>query len=222
MKRLLILTVGVALVAAACGTSASDAVDTSPVSGKGASAAAPATQSRLTYRDVTIPAGTSLALALTQSVASDTSAVEDAVNAELTRPVTIDGREVLPAGSRLLGVVTHVDDSGRVKGRAMIAFRFTSLRSGDTQYDVETEPQSYLAAATKGEDATKIGIGAGAGAIIGGIVGGKEGAAKGAAIGGGAGTGVVLATKGREVRLESGANVTTHLTAPLTVRVRRG
>jgi len=182
---------------------------------------APATPPRSAYRDVTIPAGTSLALALTQSVASDTSAVEDTVTAELTGPVTIDGREVLPAGARLLGIVTQVDDSGRVKGRAMIAFRFTSLRSGDAQYDVETEPQSYLAPATKGEDATKIGIGAGAGAIIGGIVGGKEGAAKGAAIGGGAGTGVVLATKGREVRLASGTTVTTRLTAPLTVRVRR-
>jgi hypothetical protein len=32
----------------------------------------------------------------------------------------------------------------------------------------------------------------------------------------------VLATKGREVRLGPGTNVTTHLTAPLTVRVGRG
>ena len=78
---------------------------------------------------------------------------------------------------------------------------------------------SRTAAATKGEDATKIGIGAGAGAVIGGPLGGKDGAAKGAAVGGGAGTGVVLATKGREVRLGPGADVTTLLTAPLTVRV---
>ena len=54
----------------------------------------------------------------------------------------------------------------------MIAFRFTSLRTGDARYDIEAESLSRLAAATKGEDATKIGIGAGAGAIIGGIVGG--------------------------------------------------
>ena len=49
---------------------------------------------------------------------------------------------------------------------------------------------------------------------------GKDGAAKGAAIGGGAGTGVVLATKGKEMRLAPGADVTSQLTAPLTVRVR--
>ena len=90
----------------------------------------PAAAAGPVYRDVTIPAGTTLPLALTSSVASDTSAVEDAVTAELTHAITIDGRDVLPAGARLTGDVTEVDDSGRVKGRAMIAFRFTSLRTG--------------------------------------------------------------------------------------------
>jgi hypothetical protein len=132
----------------------------------------------------------------------------------------IDGREVLPAGTRVTGVVTAVDDSDRVKGRASIAFRFTSLRTGGDQYDVDATPVSHLARATKSEDAVKIGIGAGAGAVIGGILGGKDGAAKGAAVGGGAGTGVVLATKGREVRLGPGSDVTTRLEAPLTIRVR--
>ena len=143
------------------------------------------------------------------------------MTAELTRAVSIDGREVLPAGTKLAGNVTEVDDSGRVKGRAMIAFRFTSLRTGDEQYDVQTAALSHVAPATKGEDATKIGVGAGAGAVIGGILGGKKGAAEGAAVGGGAGTAVVLATKGPEVRLGPGADVSTQLTAPLTVRVSR-
>ncbi len=220
MKRLLIPTLGVALAVAACGTTASDATDASLKSGK--SAVAPATASpRPVYLEMTIPVGTTLPLALTSAVASDTSAVEDAVTAELTRPIAIDGREVLPAGTRVTGAVSQVDGSGRVKGRAMIAFRFTSLRTGDTQYDVQTAASSHLAPATKKEDATKVGIGAGAGAVIGGIIGGKKGAAKGAAVGGGAGAGVVLATKGQEVRLGPGADVTTQLTAPLTVRVRK-
>lgn len=206
-----------ALTAAACGTTASDAVDTPLVSG---SSVPVNVATRSSYTEVTIPAGTSLPLALTGNVASDTSAVEDAVSAELTRPVTVDGREVLPAGTRLTGVVTAVDDSNRVKGRASIAFRFTSLRTAGDQYDLRAAPITHVAPATKGEDAVKIGIGAGAGAVIGGILGGKDGAAKGAAVGGGAGTGVVLATKGQEVRLGPGANVTTLLEAPLTVRVR--
>jgi hypothetical protein len=87
-------------------------------------------------------------------------------------------------------------------------------------YDVQTSTLTHVAPATKGEDAAKIGVGAGAGAIIGGILGGGDGAAKAAVIGGGAGTGVVLATKGKEMRLAPGADVTSQLTAPLTVRVR--
>jgi len=221
MKPLLILTLGTALAAGACTTTASDSATTSLGSANGAAARTPAAAVRPASRDVTIPAGTTLPLALTSSVASDSSAVEDAVTAELTRTIRIDDRDVLPVGTVLSGIVTEVDGSGRVKGRAMIAFRFTSLRAGNTKYDIEAASLSRLAPATKGEDATKIGIGAGAGAAIGGILGGKDGAAKGAAIGGGAGTGVVLATKGQEVRLGPGTDVTTRLTAPVTVRVSR-
>jgi hypothetical protein len=41
---------------------------------------------------------------------------------------------------------------------------FTSVNIGGTRYDMKAEPVSQLADATKGEDATKIGVGAGAGA----------------------------------------------------------
>jgi outer membrane lipoprotein SlyB len=88
------------------------------------------------------------------------------------------------------------------------------------EYDVRTEAVERVAAATKGEDATKIGIGAGAGAALGAILGGGSGAAKGAAIGAAAGTGAVLATHGEEVRLDPGEAVDTRLTAPLSIRVR--
>lgn len=214
-RFLLVPTLGAALTAGACGTTASDRVDAPLASENGSPPRA-----ALRSRNVTIPSGTSLPLALTNALASDTSSVEDAVSAELTRSVTVDGRDVLPAGTLVTGIVTGVDDSNRVKGRAAIAFRFTSLRTGGERYDVDSTPVSHVAPATKGEDAAKIGIGAGAGAVIGGILGGKDGAAKGAAIGGGAGTGVVLATKGREVRLGPGTDVTTRLEAPLTIRVR--
>ncbi len=74
--------------------------------------------------------------------------------------------------------------------------------------------------ATKGEDATKVGAGAGIGAVIGGMLGGGDGAAKGAAIGGAAGTGTVLATRGREVALASGTDVNATLASEIEVRAR--
>jgi hypothetical protein len=85
--------------------------------------------------------------------------------------------------------------------------------------DVRTSVVSRTAPATKRQDAAKIGIGAGAGAVIGGIVGGGDGAAQGAAIGGAGGTGVVLATRGKEVRLPAGTRVSVTLLSPLTIRV---
>jgi hypothetical protein len=221
VNRLLIVTLSAALAATACGTSASDSDTTlDPEVGGPARTGSSASRTTPTYREVTIPSGTTLPLTLLTPVTSDSSRVEDAVNAELTDAVAVDGREALPAGTKVTGVVTTADGAGRVKGRALVALHFTSLNTAGERYEMSTEQVSRQAPATKGEDAVKIGIGAGAGAAIGAILGGKEGAAEGAAVGGGAGTGVVLATKGKEVRLGSGADVTTQLTAPLRVRVR--
>jgi hypothetical protein len=171
------------------------------------------------YREVVIPAGSVLPLRLASSVASDSSQVEDAVRATVREDVPLEGGSVLPAGAEVVGRVTDVERSGRVKGRARVAVRFTMLQYEGDEYDVRTEAVERVAAATKSEDATKVGIGAGAGAALGAILGGGSGAAKGAAIGAAAGTGAVLATRGEEVRLEAGEAVDTRLTAPLSVRV---
>jgi hypothetical protein len=120
----------------------------------------------------------------------------------------------------LQGVVTGVERPGRVKGRAKISYSFNRLVADDEAYTVRTAPIGHEGEATKSEDATKIGVGAGAGAVIGGILGGGDGAAKGAAIGGAAGTGTVLATRGKDLKLAPGTNIATTLTAPLTVRVK--
>ena len=183
-------------------------------------APAPAAPAAPAFREVTLPAGTTLSLRLRSAVASDTSNVEDVVRAELREAVSGGGATVLPAGTEFVGTVTSVERSGRVKGVARIAYRFDSLTLAGTRYDVGAAPLVHEAEPTKREDATKVAIGAGAGAAIGAILGGGSGAAKGAAIGAAGGTGVVLATRGDEVRLESGANVTTTLSAPLTIRVR--
>ena len=207
---------------AACGSSTTDnaAVGTTTEEGTSTSAAAEEKLGLPTFREVTIPSGTSLRLELKSAVSSDASQVEDTVRASLRQAVAVDGKPVLPTGTELVGTVTDVARSGRVKGRARVAYRFSSLRHDSERYDIATAPISHQARATKGKDATKIGIGAGVGAAVGGLLGGGGGAAKGAAIGGAAGTGAVLATRGEEVRLGPGADVNTRLTAPLTVRVK--
>ena len=174
------------------------------------------------YREITLPAGTVLPVELATAVASDTSHVEDAVRGTLRRAVTVGGVQALPAGTAVTGVVTAAERSARVKGRARVAFRFTAIDPpGDAErMAMRTDTVSRMAAATKKQDALKIGGGAAGGAIVGGILGGGDGAAKGAAIGGAAGTGVVLSTRGKEIRLAPGTPVSVRLAAPLTVRVR--
>jgi hypothetical protein len=180
---------------------------------RGAGARAPA------MREVTLPAGTAMALTLDTAVASDTSRVEDTVRARLRQPVTLGSTAVLPAGTLFVGSVTEATRSGRVKGRARIAFRFHTMELDGERYTVRTALVAREAEGTKKEDAKKIGIGAGIGAVVGGIVGRGKGAAVGAGVGGGAGTGAVLATRGDEVGLQAGTAIRTSLAAALNVRI---
>src|SRR5687767_15733048 len=149
-----------AVACAACGgtenASSTEADESAAAAGEEARAPGKAVP---VYREVTLPAGTTLRLDLASSIASDSSKIEDAVRATVREALVIDGQTVIPTGAEVAGVVTDVADSGRVKGRARIAYRFNSLTVGDEQYDIATAPTSHLAPATKGEDATKIGIG---------------------------------------------------------------
>ncbi len=174
------------------------------------------------YSEVTVPAGTMLSLMLDSTLASDVSEVEDPVRARLARPVMVDGMPAIPQGSRVLGTVTTVDASGKVKGRARLAFRFDQLDVDGDRYEIRSDTVSYTADSTRTEDAGKVGIGAAAAAIIGGLFGGKGGAGRGAAIGGGAGTALVLTTAGEEVRLPPGTPVEARLAQPLVLLIPKG
>ena len=157
---------------------------------------------------------------MTSTISSASAQVEAPVSAKLQNAISVNGDTVIPAGAVLRGTVTDVERSGRVKGRAHVAFAFNEVAMNSGREDLRTNPLTFEAEQTKGEDATKVGVGAVGGAILGGILGGKKGAAKGAAGGAAAGTGVVLATRGEEVTVSEGTNVTATLAQPMTVRVR--
>jgi hypothetical protein len=181
---------------------------------------APPAPARPRFKEVTVPANTALALELTTPLSSETSTVEMPVTARLRQAVVVDGDTAIPAGSTFHGNVTEVERAGRVRGRSHLSIRFTEVQMpGGARENVRTNPINFEGEATKGEDATKVGVGAGVGAAIGGLLGGGSGAAKGAAIGGAAGAGTVLATRGREVEIASGTNVDATLASPLDVQI---
>ena len=163
--------------------------------------------------------GTELPLELLTALSSETAAVETEVRARLKQAVVVDGETVIPNGATLIGF----GHRGRAFGpRAGPRAPGAAVHGGDLLRrapPLDTAPLSFEAEATKKQDATKVGAGAGIGAVIGGILGGGKGAAKGAAIGGAAGGGAVLATRGKEMELASGTNLTAVLASPLTMRI---
>ncbi len=172
------------------------------------------------FREYTVPEGTAISVRLEAPISSATSHIEDPVEGELTEPVTVDGAVVLPAGSAVRGVVAGAQPSGKVKGLARLAVAFgTIAAAGRSDRYAITAHWAREAQSTKGEDAKKIGIGAGAGAAIGAIVGGGKGAAIGSAIGGGAGTAAVVSTSGKEVTLDRGDVLLVTLAKDVDVKV---
>jgi len=230
MSRIVCILASVALAAAGCARDvladsvgsqapAANAPRAAATVGSGAAAAeAPAVRADPEYREVVIPAGTKLGVRLNTPVGSATSHVEQPVDATLISALRLHGTEVLPAGSHVKGIVTAAQPSGKVKGRAHVAMRFTTLTAHDESYRIAAN-LSRLAPATKKEDAEKIALPAAGGAAVGALVGGKEGAAIGAAAGGGAGTAVVLATPGKEVSLPKGSVLALRLQNAVRVKV---
>lgn len=200
---------------------ASRPVESAPTASSAATAAAPraAEPPKPVYRDVTAPVGTALSLSLITPLSTETAKVETPVTARLRQPIVVDGFTVVPAGATLHGDVIDVERAGRVRGRSRLVIRFAEVMVNGQRDPFRTNALTFEGEATKGEDAAKVGGGAGIGAVIGGIVGGASGAAKGAAIGGAAGAGTVLATRGRDVELAEGTELNTALASSYSVRV---
>lgn len=166
---------------------------------------------------VVIRAGTVLSATIDQTVSSKTSNTGDHFEASLAEPLTIDGQEVLPTGTKLTGVVTDSKSAGRFKGNARLGLALDSITVGDETYQLQT---SIVGQSSKGRGKrTGVGAGGGAafGAIVGAIAGGGKGAAIGALAGGGAGSAGAVFTGKRDIRIPAETRLDFKLTQPLTV-----
>ena len=170
----------------------------------------------------TIPADSVLGLELEQTVSSETAKPEDRVDARVTRDVKVDGTTVIPAGSRVRGAVTRVENGGRFKDRGRIEIRFHTLvlADGDTQ-SIATDSLFREGDDVARKSSARIGASAAGGAIIGAIFGGQKGAAIGAAAGAGAGSAVTASQNPSEARFRAGSVVTVRLTAPVSITVQQ-
>ena len=139
----------------------------------------------------------------------------DVFSAILEEPIAVEDWVVAAAGARIDGRIVEADKGGRVKGKANLSIELTSLTVNDgRKVEIVTSPVTAEAAANKGKDAARVGIGAGAGAAVGAIAGGGQGAAVGALIGAGAGT----AMRGEGAEIPAETVVTFELRSPVTIQ----
>jgi hypothetical protein len=174
----------------------------------------PSTTSRTAEAGV-IPYGTELDVRLDQALNSDTAQVEDRFEATTVVDLRENGRVLIPAGSRVRGVVTAVRNAGRVERKGELQLSFDQITVNGRSYPLRATVTEALEAGGYREDAEKIGAGAAVGAILGGILGGVKGAITGILIGGG---GVVAATEGEDVNLPQGSILRVRLDQDLDVR----
>jgi tRNA A-37 threonylcarbamoyl transferase component Bud32 len=167
---------------------------------------------------VTVPEGSTFSVRLETPLSSETARAGDRFTAASTAPIAVEGVEVVPAGSQVVGHVAHAAPSGKVSGRGELTLEFDRIVTPDGgEFPIEAAPQHRRARATVKKDAAKVGGAAGVGVIVGGILGGRKGAAIGGAAGGAAGAGAVLATKGEEAVFGAGSPLEVRLRAPFSV-----
>ena len=171
------------------------------------------------FRDVTVPAGTTLPIRITQTLDSATTQQGDSFSGTVATDIIIDGLVVIPQGATVSGRVDAVQEAAHFKGNSLLTIELTGSIAAVKACPVTTEPYSVAGKGRGKNTAEKVGGGAAVGAILGGIFGGGKGAAIGAAAGGGLGAGANAVTRGEQVQIPSESLIRFHLTNALALRV---
>src|SRR5580658_1721877 len=190
-----------------------------------AAASVPATPASASSKPATInvPGGTHIPLVLHNAVSTRSARPGDPVYFETLFPVLIDGRVVIPAGSYMSGEVTESKRAGRVKGRAELGIKLTTMILPNAyMVDLNATPSSagtgggetvdqegkVKGDSDKASDAGTVIKTTAAGAGVGGVAAQSgRGAAIGAGIGAAVGLGAILLSRGPDAELPRGSTV---------------
>jgi len=168
-------------------------------------------------KKLTLAAGTTMAVRLTDGLSSETTQPGQSFRATLDSPLASEGETAIPAGYNIEGHVVDVKSAGKFSGKSELILQLDRITVGSKTYNIETDQYKREGSSRTVNTAEKVGAGAAIGAIIGGIAGGGKGAGIGAAAGGGLGGGVQAATKGQQIKLPAETVLNFTLQSPLTV-----
>jgi hypothetical protein len=188
-----------------------------------------------TVAKVEVPTGTHIPLVLHNAISTRSARSGDPVYFETSFPVMIDGKVVIPAGSYVSGEVTESKRAGKIKGRAELGVRLTTIilpnayqvslaaapsNAGTGGHESTNGEGTIVGDSDKASDAgtvirsteAGVGIGAGVGAAAGHI---GEGVGIGAGAGAAAGLLAVLLTRGPDAELPRGTTLEAVLDRPV-------
>ena len=166
-----------------------------------------------------LPTGSVVTVSLDQAVGTKNSKVGDTFSATVVDAiVAANGQTVVPAGTKVYGKVTGLQDSDNVGQKAAIRLDFERINVNGVERPFEanitaTQLQT-VREESRNETLKKAGIGAAAGAVLGAVIGGSD-LSKilgGAAIGAAAGTVISLGGGDVEAVLPAGSRMTLQTT----------
>ena len=166
-----------------------------------------------------LPTGSVVTVTLDQPVGTKTSKVGDTFSATVSEAITAsNGQTVVPAGSKVYGKVTGLQDSDNATQKAAIRLDFERININGVERPFEanitTTQLQTQKEESRDETLKKAGIGAAAGAVLGAVIGGGD-ISKilgGAAIGAAAGTVISLGGGDVEAVLPAGSKMTLQTT----------
>jgi hypothetical protein len=176
-------------------------------------------------KQILIPAGTKIPIALKNAISTKGNRQGDPVYAQTTFPVVLNDRIVIPAGTYMQGRIMQIRPAGRIKGRAEVMMHFTTLiypsgytvmlpgslenAPGVDKAQVKDKEGTIKADSNKGSKAAEVAIPAAeGGALAGGLASGtRGGTAMGAGLGAAVGMGIAMLSHGNEVKLAPGTTL---------------
>ena len=181
---------------------------------------------------IVVPAGTHIPLLLHNAISTRSARPGDPVYCETSFPVMIDGKVAIPAGSYVSGELTESKRAGRVKGKAELMIKLTTIILPNTyMVNLNASPSGTAGSggnestgkegeikgdSDKTSDVATIAKTTAAGAGIGAIAARSgTGAGIGAGIGAAAGLAAILLTRGPDAELPRGSTLEAVIDRPI-------
>jgi hypothetical protein len=203
----------------------------SQISGASPATLAPSKSAAPKTARIEVPTGTHIPLVLHNAISTRSARVGDPVYFETLFPVMVGGRVVIPAGSYVSGEITESKRAGRVKGRAKLMIKLTTMILPNAyMVDLNAVPSGagtgggesvdkegkIIGDTDKASDAGTVVKTTAAGAGIGAIAARTgKGAGIGAGVGAAAGLAAVFFSRGPEAEMPRGTTLEAVLDRPI-------